>query len=456
MAQASINPATGELIEQFEEHTPAAVEEALNVARDAFHAWRETTFAERAAVVRRAAALLREQASAHALLMTLEMGKPIGQARAEIEKCAWVCEYYAEHAERFLASRQIDTDAQYSGVRYDPLGPVLAVMPWNFPFWQVFRFAAPALMAGNVCLLKHASNVPQCALAIERLWREAGLPSGAFTTLLTGGARVETLIADRRVAAVTLTGSEAAGRAVGGAAGKALKKSVLELGGNDPFVVLADADLPQAADVGATARLLNSGQSCIAAKRFIVVDAVYDEFLALFTEHLQARTVGDPQDEATAVGPLARADLREEVQAQVEALRAQGAHLAFGGAIPDGKGYFYPITLLTDARMDMPAADAEIFGPVAVMFRAADEDDAVRLANATRFGLGASVWTRDRAQAERLCARLEAGSVFVNGLTKSDPALPFGGVKESGYGRELSAEGIREFVNVKTVRLSGF
>ncbi len=456
MAQAGINPATGGLIEQFEEHTPAAVDQALNAARDAFDDWRETTFVARAAVVRRAAMLLREQANAYALLMTLEMGKPIGQARAEVEKCAWVCEYYAEHAERFLAPRRIDTDAQYSGVRYDPLGPVLAIMPWNFPFWQVFRFAAPALMAGNVCLLKHASNVPQCALTIERLWCEAGLPIGAFATLLIGGARVDALIADRRVAAVTLTGSEAAGRAVGGAAGKALKKSVLELGGNDPFIVLADADLPRAAEAAATARLLNSGQSCIAAKRFIVEEAVYDEFLKLFAERLQARTVGDPQNETTAVGPLARADLREEVQAQVDALRAQGAHLAFGGAIPDGKGYFYPITLLTDACMDMPAADAEIFGPVAVVFRAADEDEAVRLANATRFGLGASVWTSDRIQAERLCARIEAGSVFVNGLTKSDPALPFGGVKESGYGRELSAEGLREFVNVKTVWLSGF
>ncbi|HPM77879.1 MAG TPA: NAD-dependent succinate-semialdehyde dehydrogenase [bacterium] len=455
MAQTGINPATGELLAQFEEHTPAQVEGTLNAARDAFHAWRETSFAARADVVRRAAALLREQVKAHALLMTREMGKPIGQARAEVEKCAWVCDYYAEHAERFLAPRQIVTDAQYSGVRYDPFGPVLAVMPWNFPFWQVFRFAAPALMAGNVCLLKHASNVPQCALAIERLWREAGLPAGAFATLLIGGARVGALIADRRVAAVTLTGSEAAGRAVGGAAGKALKKTVLELGGNDPFIVLADADLPRAAEIGAAARLLNSGQSCIAAKRFIVLDAVYDKFLALFAERLRARTVGDPQDEATAVGPLARADLREELHAQVEALRTQGAHLAFGGEIPEGKGYYYPITLLTEARMDMPAADAEIFGPVAVVYRAADEDDAVRLANATRFGLGASVWTRDRTRAERLCARLEAGGVFVNGLTKSDPALPFGGVKESGYGRELSAEGIREFVNVKTVWLTG-
>jgi succinate-semialdehyde dehydrogenase/glutarate-semialdehyde dehydrogenase len=383
--------------------------------------------------------------------MTLEMGKPIAQAEAEVDKCAWVCEYYADHAEAMLAEQPRDTDASRSYVRFDPLGPVLAVMPWNFPFWQVFRFAAPAIMAGNAAVLKHASNVPRCALQIEEVFRDAGFPAGLFATALVGSSAVPGLIADERIAAVTLTGSEHAGRQVAERAGHELKKTVLELGGSDPFIVLADADLPVAARTAADARLVNSGQSCIAAKRFIVVEAVAEQFTARFVDELRARRVGDPLSRDTQVGPQARVDLRDDLHRQVQESIKRGAQRLLGGEIPSGKGAFYPPTLLAAVDKGMPAFDEETFGPVAAVIRAKDEADAVRLANDSQFGLGASLWTQDRVRAERLAAQIEAGAVHVNGLVKSDPRLPFGGIKRSGYGRELSEYGIREFVNIKSV-----
>ena len=383
--------------------------------------------------------------------MALEMGKPVAQGEAEVDKCAWVCEYYADHAEAFLAEQPRETDASRSYVRFDPLGPVLAVMPWNFPFWQVFRFAAPALMAGNAGVLKHASNVPRCALAIEEIFREAGFPRGLFATALVGSSAVAALIADPRIVAVTLTGSDSAGSKIAEQAGRVLKKTVLELGGSDPFIVLADADLAAAARTAADARLVNSGQSCIAAKRFIVVEAVADQFLERFLAELRSRRMGDPLARETQVGPQARGDLRDSLHKQVEESVKRGAKLLLGGEIPAGKGAFYPPTLLTAVDKGMPAFDEETFGPVAAVIRAKDEADAVRLANDSAFGLGASLWTRDRARAERMAKQIEAGAVFVNALVKSDPRLPFGGIKRSGYGRELSEYGIREFVNIKSV-----
>jgi len=383
--------------------------------------------------------------------MTLEMGKPIVQGEAEVDKCAWACEYYADHAEAFLAEQPRETEASRSYVRFDPLGPVLAVMPWNFPFWQVFRFAAPALMAGNAGVLKHASNVPRSALAIEEVFREAGFPRGLFSTVLVGSSAVAGLIADPRIVAVTLTGSELAGSKVAEQAGHALKKTVLELGGSDPFIVLADADIGAAARTAADARLINSGQSCIAAKRFIVVEPVADQFLDRFLDELRSRRMGDPLVRGTQVGPQARIDLRDLLHEQVAESVKRGAKLLLGGEVPAGKGAFYPPTLLAAVDKGMPAFDEETFGPVAAVIRAKDEADAVRLANDSTFGLGASLWTEDRVRAERLAAQIEAGSVFVNGVVKSDPRLPFGGIKRSGYGRELSEYGIREFVNVKSV-----
>ena len=446
-----MNAATGEVLETFREIGREDVDRLLATAHAAFLEWRDARYAGRAKNMRQAATILRTRKPDYARLMTLEMGKPIVQSEAEIEKCAWACEYYANHAEALLAEQPRQTDASRSYVRFDPLGVVLAVMPWNFPFWQVFRFAAPALMAGNAAVLKHASNVPRCALTIEEIFRDAGFPRGLFATALLGSPAVPALIADRRVAAVTLTGSDHAGSQVAQHAGRELKKAVLELGGSDPFIVLADADLAAAASTAADARLVNSGQSCIAAKRFIVVEAVADRFLDRFVQELRSRRVGDPLARETHVGPQARVDLRDALHQQVEESVKRGAKLLLGGQVPPGPGAFYPATLLTAVDKGMPAFDEETFGPVAAVIRAKDEADAVRLANDSQFGLGASLWTQDRARAERMAAQIEAGSVFVNGLVKSDPRLPFGGIKRSGYGRELSEYGIREFVNIKTV-----
>ena len=451
MSIKSVNPATDEVLETLDETSPAEIERSLARAHATFLEWRDTAFARRAERMRNAARVLRAHKAEYARTMTIEMGKPISQSDAEVEKCAWVCEYYAEHAEAFLSEQPRETDGSRSYVRFDPLGPVLAVMPWNFPFWQVFRFAAPALMAGNTGVLKHASNVPRCALSIEAVFREAGFPDGTFRTLLVGSSAVAGLIGDARIAAVTLTGSDHAGRVVGEQAGRAIKTSVLELGGSDPFIVLADADVTAAARAAAAARLVNSGQSCIAAKRFIAVEPIADRFLDLFKAELSSRKMGDPLDPKTQVGPQARPDLRAELHKQVEESIKRGARRLLPREIPAGKGAFYPPTLLVAVAKGMPAFDAETFGPVAAFIRARDEGDAIRLANDSAFGLGASLWTRDRNRAASLAARIEAGCVFVNGIVKSDPRLPFGGIKRSGYGRELSEYGIREFVNIKSV-----
>jgi succinate-semialdehyde dehydrogenase / glutarate-semialdehyde dehydrogenase len=399
----------------------------------------------------RCADLLEERASAFGELMTSEMGKPIAQARAEAEKSALVCRFYAEHAERFLEDQPVETDASRSLVAFEPLGPILAVMPWNFPFWQVFRFAAPALMAGNVALLKHASNVTGCAIAIEDVLREAGFDGDEFQSLLIGSDAVESIISDDRIRAVTLTGSEGAGMSVGGAAGKAIKPSVLELGGSDPFIVLNDADLDLALSLAVRARMQNNGQSCIAAKRFILEADIHDRFLSRFAADVERLTVGDPMDEATDVGPLARADLRDEIHDQVERAIKGGAKLVTGGRKLDRAGFFYAPTVLSDVAPGTVAFSEEIFGPVAAVIRAKDADHAVALANDTSFGLGGAVFTRDVARGEAIARRLEVGCAFVNEMVKSDPRVPFGGAKRSGYGRELAEFGIREFVNIKTI-----
>jgi succinate-semialdehyde dehydrogenase/glutarate-semialdehyde dehydrogenase len=400
----------------------------------------------------RAAALLRERREEYAALMATEMGKPVLQGSAEVEKCAWVCDYYAEHAERFLAAEAVDSDASRSYVAYQPLGVILAVMPWNFPFWQVFRFAAPSLMAGNTAVLKHASNVMGCALAIESVFQESGFPEDVFRTLVIESNRVREVIHSPLVRAVTLTGSGPAGRAVGAAAGAELKKTVLELGGSDPYIVLEDADLDVAVPACVDSRLINSGQSCIAAKRFVVVDPVRDEFEDRYVTHMMTKKRGDPLDEAVDVGPQARADLRDELHQQVMRSIRQGARAVLGASMPEGPGAFYPPTVLTDVRPGMPAYEEELFGPVAAIIAARDEAEAIRVANDTPFGLGAAVFTRDVERGERIAVQeLAAGSCFVNAVVKSDPRLPFGGIKESGYGRELAVFGIREFVNVKTV-----
>ena len=447
----SYNPYTGRVLRRFRPFSWAKTERILGQAHRAAASWPATTFAHRAGVLRRAGALLRERQHDLARLMALEMGKPVADGRAEALKCAATCDYYADHAEEFLADEIIATDAGRSFVSCQPLGVVLAVMPWNFPFWQVVRFAAPALMAGNVGLLKHASNVPQCALALEKIFHDAGLPPACFRTLLIGSDLIEPLIADDRVRAVTLTGSEPAGAAVAATAGHYIKKTVLELGGSDPFIVLADADLALAAKTAAQARMVNAGQSCIAAKRFIVEKPVLKEFVSRLKTHLLALRTGDPLDEATQYGPLARPDLADELAQQVADSVAQGARLSLtGGQERPGTALFRP-AILTHVKPGQRAYHEEFFGPVALVLEAKDAADAVRLANDSRFGLGASVWTRDLKKGEALARQIESGAVFVNSMVKSMPELPFGGVKKSGYGRELSRLGIREFVNQKSV-----
>jgi succinate-semialdehyde dehydrogenase/glutarate-semialdehyde dehydrogenase len=446
------DPATGEVVATYEEHTDAEVDAALERATDRFEDWRDRTVQDRCGHLERAGELLRERTDEYARLMTREMGKPLDQARAEVEKCAWVCDYYAERADEQLADEVIGTAADaHTLVSYEPLGPVLAVMPWNFPFWQVFRFAAPNLAAGNVGLLKHASNVPGSALAIEAVLHDAGVPEGAFQTLLVGSDAIDGIIADDRVRAVTLTGSEPAGRAVAEQAGSELKKTVLELGGSDPFVVLDDAPIAETVGKAVTARVQNNGQSCIAGKRFIVHTEVYDAFVERFVDRMADLTVGVPTDEATDVGPMARPDLMDELHEQVERSVDAGATLALGGEPLDREGAYYPPTVLTDVPADAAAACEETFGPVAAVIEVGDEAEALAVANDSDLGLGASVWTADLERGERFARGFEAGCCFVNEYVKSDPRLPFGGIKDSGYGRELSQHGIHEFVNRKTV-----
>ena len=403
--------------------------------------------------MQKAATILDAECRELGRLMTLEMGKPIGAAIAEAEKCATACRYYAENARDFLADQPVKMEGGKSWVAFQPLGVVLAIMPWNFPFWQVFRFAAPSLMAGNVGVLKHASNVPQCALAIEDVFRRAGFGDGVFQTLLVGSDMIEGIIADKRIAAVTLTGSEGAGRSVASVAGKHLKKSVVELGGSDPFVVMPSADLEQAVSTAVIARMINNGQSCIAAKRFIIHEKIYAEFLKKFVAGVSAIRIGDPMDEKTQLGPLATGTIRDQLDDQVKASVAAGARLATGGRKLEGNGFFYAPTVLTDIPPNAPAAREELFGPVASVFKAKDLADAIRIANGTSFGLGASAWTRDAAERDRFVAEIESGLLFINGMVASDPRLPFGGVKNSGFGRELAEFGIREFVNIKSVRI---
>jgi succinate-semialdehyde dehydrogenase/glutarate-semialdehyde dehydrogenase len=448
----SVNPATGKLIRKYREMTPEETAEVITDSNRAFPDWRDTAIAGRARLMRNAASVLRKKVEEFAGIMTSEMGKPISGARSEVLKCALVCDYYAERSAGFLEPEHIDSDASSSYVTFEPLGPVLAVMPWNFPFWQVFRFAAPGLMAGNTGLLKHASNVPGCAMAIERVWREAGFPANVFRSLLIGSRQVGAVIDNPLVRAVTLTGSVPAGRAVASRAGQALKKTVMELGGSDPYLILEDADLEHAADTCCTSKLVNSGQSCIAAKRFIVVGDVLEEFLELFSGKMRNAVMGDPTRDDTVIGPMARHDLRDELHAQVTESIKRGAKCILGGEIPDHPGAYYPATILTDVSPGMPAYDDELFGPVASVIPVADTDEAVAVANDTVFGLGAAVFTRNRELGEEIARNgLDAGCCFVNQFVRSDPRLPFGGVKESGYGRELSHYGIREFVNIKTV-----
>jgi succinate-semialdehyde dehydrogenase / glutarate-semialdehyde dehydrogenase len=447
----SLNPATEEVIATFESTRSEQVDQAIESAQRTYRSWRRTTFTERAACMQRAGAYLRQHRARLAGLATAEMGKPIVEAAAEVDKCAWACEFYAEHAERFLADQLHPSNASESYVEFVPLGTVLAVMPWNFPFWQVIRFAAPALMAGNTGLLKHASNVPQCALALAEVFRASGFPEGAFQTLLISGADANRLIDDPRIAAVTLTGSDQAGSQVAAAAGRGIKRTVLELGGSDPLIVLDDADLAAAVTTGVRARYQNTGQSCIAAKRFIVVEDVFRDFQERFVEAVRGLRVGDPTDSRTQIGPLARDDLRATLEQQVQRSVAQGAKVLVGGARRPGRGFFFEPTVVTRVRSSMPASCEEVFGPVAALMQVRNADEAIQVANDSPFGLGASLWTRDLARARRLAREIEAGQVFINGMVASDPRLPFGGVKRSGYGRELSEYGIREFVNVQTV-----
>jgi len=448
----SINPATGEVIKNYSAHTIAEVMLRMEKAHTCFQTWKQVSFSERAKKMRLAAFILRKRAEDLSHLMADEMGKPLRDGEAEIEKCAVVCEYYAENAELFLADEEIKTKSSQSFITYQPQGIILAIMPWNFPFWQVFRFAAPNLMAGNVGILKHASNVCGCAIAIEDIFHEAGFPHGCFTTLLMPSAEIEKLIEHKHIRAVTLTGSAAAGRSVAAKAGACLKKTVLELGGSDPYVILADADVALAASECAKSRLINAGQSCVAAKRFIVASSIREQFEALFIDHFTKIVAGHPKDGLTNIGPMARTDLRDALHKQVEASIGKGAILRLGGKIPEGPGAFYPPTILTNVKPGMPAFDEELFGPVAAIIEARNEEEAFQLANNTHFGLGSAIFSTDSKRAKELAkTHLDAGQTFVNCLVQSDARLPFGGVKESGYGRELGTLGIKEFMNAKTV-----
>lgn len=446
-----MNPTTGQIEKEYLNDDRDGIQEKIRLAHAEQQGWREESFSQRAELLFRIADLLEEQKEKLGRLMTTEMGKLYRDAVAEAEKCAWVCRYYAENGAEMLADQYKGSDASKSYVRFEPLGVILAIMPWNFPFWQVFRCAAPAIMAGNTVLLKHASNVPGCARAIEDLFRQANAPKGVFQALLIDADATSRVIAAPEVKAVSLTGSEAAGRAVAKQAGKHLKKLVLELGGSDPYIILEDADLEAAAAICAKGRLLNNGQSCIGAKRFIVLEKVYDQFLELFTEKMSAAKMGDPMSDDTDLGPLARKDLRDDLHEQVEESLVNGAQCLLGGKVPDQDGAYYPATILTDVAPGQPAYDEELFGPVASVIKVKDEPEAIRIANDSPYGLGAAIFTRDTASAERIAYQIEAGCVFINAMVKSDPRLPFGGIKNSGYGRELSEYGIREFVNIKTV-----
>jgi succinate-semialdehyde dehydrogenase/glutarate-semialdehyde dehydrogenase len=454
VAIASINPATGQVIKKFEPLSDSQIEEKLQRAVQAFAEYRKIPFAERARMMLRAGDILENEKESHARMMTTEMGKTLRSAIDEAVKCAWACRYYAENAERFLADEVVETNAKCSYIRYQPLGPILAVMPWNFPFWQVVRFVAPALMAGNVGLLKHASNVPQCALRLEEIFCRAGFPAGVFQTLLIGSKQVDAILGDPRIMAATLTGSEQAGIEVGTGAAKRIKKVVLELGGSDPFVVMPSADLDQAVAVGVKARIINNGQSCIAAKRFIVAAPIADEFERKFVSKMEALKTGDPFDETTELGPLATPQGVEDLDRDVQKTVAAGARILTGGKKMERPGNFYAPTVLTNIPKNSPAYREELFGPVASLFRAKNLEDAISIANDSRFGLGASAWTNDEKERDELVNELEAGMVFINGMVASDPRLPFGGVKQSGHGRELGPFGIREFTNIKTVSIN--
>ena len=448
----SINPATGEVVKTYESHTNEGTEKIINAVDKSWHHWRSTSFMFRSQLMQSVSSLLRTRKKELARLMALEMGKVLKEGMAEIEKCAWVCDYYANNAESFLENEPISTEATKSYVSYQPIGTVLAIMPWNFPFWQVFRFAAPTLMSGNTAVLKHASNVPGCAMAIEEIFREAGFPENVFRTLLIGSKQVESVIRHKAIKAVSLTGSTPAGKSVAALAGAELKKCVLELGGSDPYLILEDANIEKAAKKCASGRLLNAGQSCIGAKRFIVEEKVYPHFLELFTHEMAAAQFGDPTGETSDLGPLARTDLRDELHQQVVDSVAGGAEVIIGGEIPDRPGAYYPPTILENVQPGMPAYDEELFGPVASVIKVKDLKEAISVANDTEFGLGAAVFTSDLKLGENIAEmQLQAGACFVNDFVKSDPRLPFGGIKTSGFGRELSEHGIKEFMNVKTV-----
>ena len=451
MAIASINPATGQVLKTFEPLSDSQIEKKLQLAADTFSKFRKLSFSERARMMARAGEILEAEKEALGRLMTTEMGKTLKSAVAEAAKCAWVCRYYAENAERFLADEVVETPAKKSFIRYQPLGVVLAVMPWNFPLWQVFRFVAPGLMAGNVGLLKHASNVPQCALKIEEILSQAGFPQGAFQTLLIGAQQVDAVLSDDRVSAATLTGSEGAGIQVGVSAAKRIKKVVLELGGSDPFIVTRNASLDQAIATAVEARIINNGQSCIAAKRFIVLDEIAEKFESGFVSRMNSLKVGDPMDPQTELGPLSTADAVKSLHADVQKTIQAGARVLTGGRPIERPGNYYEPTVLTNIPKDSPAYREEFFGPVASVFRVKNIDDAIRLANDSRFGLGASAWTNDPKEREQFENEIEAGMVFINKMVVSDPRMPFGGVKSSGHGRELGVHGIREFTNIKTV-----